>query len=49
MMTNTTDPADTMTTEERQRLNQRMADWFNGVTRCNDEDCDCGGEWNNWE
>jgi hypothetical protein len=49
MMTNTTDPADTMTTEERQRLNQRMADWFNGATRCNDEDCDCGGEWNNWE
>jgi hypothetical protein len=35
--------------EERQRINQRMYDYFNGVVRCSDEDCDCGGDWNMWE
>lgn len=35
--------------EERQRINQRMFDWFNGVTSCTDEDCDCGGAFNPWE
>lgn len=31
-MSNTTqtDPADSLTTEERQRLNKLMFDWFNG-------------------
>jgi hypothetical protein len=40
---------DDMSDAERQDLNRRMYDWFNGVTRCNEEDCDCGGEWNRWE
>lgn len=36
--------------EERQRINQRMSDWFNGIVRCSDDDCECGqGEWNAWE
>jgi hypothetical protein len=43
------DVTDDMTTEERQRLNQRLADWFNGIVRCSDEDCDCGGAFNPWE
>jgi len=43
------DVTDDMTEAERKEFNRRMAEWFGGVTRCSDDDCDCGGEWNRWE
>jgi hypothetical protein len=43
------DITDTMTDEERRELNRRMSEWFNGVTRCTEPDCDCGGDFNSWE
>jgi hypothetical protein len=36
-----------MTDAERKELNRKMFDWFNGVTRCSDDDD--SGEWNAWE
>lgn len=47
---NRKDITDDMMTEERQKLNQRLADWFGGVVRCSDDDCECErGSWNRWE